>query len=434
MRMLNLNRLGSLFICVACLAGCGEKAAPSESATPVASEKRAVASAEGSEEKTVKDQVAKETVEAATVTLWFTYRAEEQQALESLVKAFNDKKGPITIDAVPVPYDAFVDKLELTIPNGHGPDLFIFAHNMVGHWANLGLISPLSEFAKPELLQRFLPNTVKALVYNKTLYGLPLAFKSLALYYNKAIVNTPPKTVAELHAMAKEKEWSPSLAFEAGLLYFHAPFLFGHDGALFDDKGTPNLNNDGAVSALSEVKKLLEDGVIATGLSSVTLSALFNEGKAPVVMNGPWFRGEISEAIDYGVATLPSLSNGKAMRPFLGSEGLFINANSKVKKQAFMVADFLTTDDSAKKRVEIGKQTIANKAVYEDKVITSDPRYGIFLEQAKTATLMPSNPEMQKVWSHYDTAILKVLSGSASPKDALNTAQTLVTKAVQAKE
>ena len=149
------------------------------------------------------DSKADKPVEPVTVTLWFAYRAEEQKALEATVKAFNSKGGAVQIDAIPVPYDAFVDKLELTIPNGHGPDLFIFAHNMIGHWSKQEMIEPLSGKASGDTLGRFLPETVKALVHNKTLYGLPMAFKNLALYYNKSLVPTAPTTFAEVRAIQK---------------------------------------------------------------------------------------------------------------------------------------------------------------------------------------------------------------------------------------
>ena len=429
--MNHMKGLGNLLVIGLLVMACSSKSepAPSENSTAVKPEAK---SENASEQKSKEDNDSEQAVklEKAVITLWHTYRAEEKDALEQVVKAYNEQGGPVTIDAVPVPYDAFVDKLELTIPNGLGPDLFIFAHNMVGHWSTLGLIAPLSEFANPELLKRFLPNTVKALVYNKSLYGLPLAFKNLVLYYNKDMVPKAPTTMQELQALSQGKKWSPPLAFETGLLYFHAPFLFGNDGQLFDDEGKPNLNNQGAINALQMVKELLDAGTISTGLSSVTLSALFNEKKTPFVMNGPWFRGEIDKDINYGVAPLPTLANGKKMKPFLGSEGVFINANSEVKAQAFHAAAFLTSDQGAKVRAAVGQQTIANASLYNEDPIQKDDRFAVFRAQAQEAELMPSHPAMQKVWGHYDTAILKVLSGSASPEDALGAAQALVSKEV----
>lgn len=364
----------------------------------------------------------------ATLSLWHTYRAEEKAALEEIVKEFNAQKGPITIDAVPVPYDAFVDKLEITIPNGHGPDLFIFAHNMVGHWASQGLISPLSGSAKPEMLKRFLPETVKALVHNKALYGLPLAYKSLVLYYNVDLIASPPTSLEGLIAEAKKQKAKPGIAFETGKLYFHAPFLFGHGGHIFDENGKPDLVNPGAIQALDQVKSLVDSEVISNGLSSITVSALFNEGKVPFVFNGPWFRGEIDAEVRYGTAPLPTLGNGASMKPFLGSEAVFISAKSPWKEHAFQVAAYLTSDASASVRAIRGKQTIANTAVYELPEVKKDPSFGVFRAQSTQAKLMPSSPTMQKVWAHYDTAIQKVMSGTASSNEALKSAQALVTR------
>ena len=206
------------------------------------------------------------------------------------------------------------------------------------------------------------------------------------------------------------------------------PFLFGFGGSIFDEAGTPQLDNPGAIQALEFTKSLLDDGITAKGLTSVTLSALFNEGKLPLVMNGPWFRGEIAETVEYGVAPLPTLESGKALRPFLGSEAVFISAKSQSKDAAFVAAEYLTSDEAADVRATIAGQTVANKFLYEGDKKSTREDLAVFRNGAKNAVVMPAIATMQKVWSHYDTAILKVLSGSASAADALKVAHEQVVK------
>ena len=54
------------------------------------------------------------------------------------------------------------------------------------------------------------------------------------------------------------------------------------------------------------------------------IASLFNEGKAAMVFNGPWFIGEISPSVDFGLAVLPVLDEAgkKPMRPWLTIEEL----------------------------------------------------------------------------------------------------------------
>ena len=393
----------------------GEAARPGEAAKP-------------GEAAPVEPAKAEVPLEKATVVLWHAYRAEEQKALEQLVDAYNAQGGPVTVEAIPVPYDAFVDKIGVTVPRGNGPDLFIFAHNMIGDWVAGGLLEPVTEWAPPALLSRFIPDTVKALVYKKSLYGLPLAFKSLVLFYNKKLIAEPPKTVDELIAKAKAHTGGESwgLAVEAAKLYFHAPWLHAKGGVVFDEAGKPVLDSDASVAAAELARSLVkEQGIVPSGMTGFMVTSLFNEGKAAMAISGPWLRGEIDAGVDYGVAVLPKLGDAP-LKPFLGSEAIYVSAKGAHKREAFDFAKFLTSDEAALVRAKVGKQPVANKATYEDPEIKADPFMPVFFEQAQSSVIMPATPEMQAVWSTYDTALNKTLFGDASARDAMGEAQRKV--------
>lgn len=411
------------------LGACNKDAAPAAPAAEAPKGAAEAGKAGTTPGEPAKAEPAKEpALETAKVVLWHAYRAEEQKALEQLVDAYNAKGGPVTVEAIPVPYDAFVDKIGVTVPRGNGPDLFIFAHNMIGDWVAGGLLEPVTEWAPPELLARFIPDTVKALVYKKSLYGLPLAFKSLVLFYNKKLVAEPPKTVDELIAKAKEHTGGDNwgLVTEAAKLYFHAPWLHAKGGAVFDAEGKPALDTDASVAAAELARSLVkEHGVIPSGMTGFMVTSLFNEGKAAMAVSGPWLRGEIDAGVDYGVATLPTL-DGAPLAPFLGSEALYVSAKSAHKREAFDFVKFVTSDESALHRAKVGKQPVANKAVYEDAGIKADPFMPVFFEQAKSAVIMPATPEMQAVWSTYDQALNKTLFGEANAREALGEAQRKV--------
>ena len=367
---------------------------------------------------------------AGTVTLWHSYRDAERAALDQLVDFWNKGHPKLQVQALAVPNDAIIDKFQVAVPNGNGPDLIVFAHDKIGLWAKDGLIAPLGEFATPARLKRFLPQTVKPLVYDKSIYGLPLAFKTLVLYYNTKLVQVPPETLNQLVEVAKGMTKPDSeafgLAYEAANLYFHGPFLLGAGGGVFDVSGrvpaldTPQARHGMEIARdLYKVHKILPQGSV----SGFVITAMFNDGKVPFVLQGPWFMGEIDKAVPWAVAQLPELEPGKPMRPFLGSEAVLLSKKSANVAAAQRIMDYLTSDESALVRVSVGHQMVANVKTYEMPKWADDPVVRVFRGQADNAEPMPSAAEMAAVWTPYNTALQKVIYGDVTPEAALGEAQ-----------
>ena len=187
---------------------------------------------------------------ATQLVVWHSYRADEEKALDACVAAWNQTHADVHVEALALPYDGFASKLEAAIPRGNGPDLVVFGHGTIGDWARAGLIEPLAA-ALPA--NQFLDGTVAPLYADGKLYGVPLAFKSLALFYRKDLVAHPPATTDELVALARQwKATKPAghyaLAYEAGASFYHAPWLHGFGGQLLDAASKPALDSDGAVA------------------------------------------------------------------------------------------------------------------------------------------------------------------------------------------
>ena len=365
------------------------------------------------------------------VVLWHSYREGEKAAIEKLAAQFNARDPALQVRLLNVPYDAFVDKVTIATPRGQGPDLFIFAHNQIGEWVDrTHLLEPISEKVPPETLKRFIPQTVKALVYKQSLYGLPLAFKSLALFVNPELVKALPDTAEQLAAAAKDATDKAAgrfgLAYEASLLYFNAPFIHGFGGTILDTAGTAHVNEKPVADALAWVRGLVRAGVVPSGMSSAMVTSLFNEGKAAMVVSGPWFLGEIAKDRKFDVTILPTMPGGQRAMPYLGSEALFLSAFSKHKDEALKVMDFLTSDEAAMVRMQVGRQAAANAALYERPEVKNDRVITVFRGQAENSVPMPSRPEMQAVWSTMDMAINRAVFGDVPPDKALDEAQSKI--------
>jgi arabinogalactan oligomer/maltooligosaccharide transport system substrate-binding protein len=371
---------------------------------------------------------------AGELVLWHSYRAEERAALEKVVAAWNAAHPNTHVTTLAVPFDAFADKISAAVPRGKGPDLFIYAQDRLGGWIEAGnTVEPIDFFLDDATKARALPTTMQAMTYRGQVWGLPLNYKVITLIYNKKLVKSPPKDSAELVKVAKgltdKATGRFGLVYAYTDYYYHAALQNGFDGGVFASGAKPNLASKENQAALELLMRWLDKDQILPAEPSVALiTALFNEGKAGMVFSGPWFLGEIAKDIDWGLAPLPKLveNGGKPMRPWMTVEGVFIAAPSKNKDEAYEVAKYLTDLPAAKTLALEGRQTPANKAVYDDAKVAADPVLKAFKAQVDVAVPMPNLPEMTMVWSPATTMMNAVSKHGATPKAGLDTAQAAV--------
>ncbi len=369
------------------------------------------------------------TAHAEPISVWHSYRGAEEAALGELAEQWNDERPEEPIRLLAVPHEAYANKLTSAIPRGQGPDLFIFAHERVGDWAESGIVAPLDEEFGDEELAKFLPVTVDALRYDDKLYGVPLAFKSAALFYNTELIDEPPETTDELVEMARAHTDAETdrygLAYQADSFYFHAGWFFGFGGKLFDEGGTPRLDRPENARSLAFVSGLRQEGLIPDEPTSALVAKLFNEGNAAMVIQGPWFLGELDDDLPFAVAPLPEVSEtGRDASPFLTVEAAMVSAEAKNRDGALEFARFLASEEGSRARLERGQQLVANQAVYDSDGVDIPPALTAFKAQSERAYPMPNQPLMRAVWEPMALAMRTTLRGSLEPAGALQKAQS----------
>lgn len=372
------------------------------------------------------------------LTVWHGYRGDEKAAFEKVCGLYSQATDGVGIKTLAVPYDAYADKITAAVPRGKGPDVFIFAQDRMGGWIESGrTIEPLDFFIEDEVHDRFLETTINAMTYRGTIYGLPLNFKCITLIYNKKLISDPPETSSELVKVAKQltdvKIGKFGVAYSYADFYYHAALMNAFGGGVFDDKGRPTMASEPNIKALELLMRWVDqDGFLPAEPSTALVTSLFNGGKAAMVLSGPWFLGEVSDEIEIGLAPLPTIveADNQPMRPWMTVEGVYISAQSKHKDEAYDLITHLTDLEAGLIMSLEGRQTPANKKVYESKKVSSDPVLAAFRKQVEVAIPMPNRAEMTMVWSPATTAMNATVRRSATPRSALEQAQKEVAERI----
>src|SRR5690606_31993926 len=108
----------------------------------------------------------------------------------------------VKVRVLSVPAGAYAQKLRSAIPYGHVPDGVVAAHDELGDLVRRRLVQPWgNNVIKSE---NYLAPTLRALELDGKLWALPMAYKSLALFYRRDLVDSPPTTTDDLIAQTRE--------------------------------------------------------------------------------------------------------------------------------------------------------------------------------------------------------------------------------------
>jgi arabinogalactan oligomer/maltooligosaccharide transport system permease protein len=253
---------------------------------------------------------------ATTLTLWHAYQADERAALERAVAAVNARESDFALDPLAIPFDAFATKLATTIPQGHGPDLFLAAHDRLGDWLRMGLVEPIGPARAGPL--------AAALAADGAQYAEPVGFKALLLYWNRSLLDRAPRDSRDLEALAARLPAGVyPLAYDTGSFYFHAPFFFAEGGRVFDGDRIAVFDDGPAVASFALVARLARERVMPGEADSRLAADLFNAGRAATALSGPWFAGDVRLAPDaWGVAPVFDVE-GRPAGSFATVEGIY---------------------------------------------------------------------------------------------------------------
>lgn len=358
---------------------------------------------------------------AATLTVWTHFGDAELTWLKAQAATYTKKSGN-AVQIVSVPLDQMPDKFIQSAPKGQGPDLVVtLPQDRLGQLAAAGVIEPMDKYvtSKSDLDK----TAVGAMTYQGKLFGLPMFAEAVAVVYNKKLLpNGVPNTWDGFIKAAQANTGSGKFGFLVDLsnAYMNYGIFSAYGGYVFKNtKGTINVKDVGLSNAGSDkAASMLNDlrykyNLVPEGVDGGVAKDAFVQGRLAMLMTGPWDMGDIKKAnIDYGIANLPAPTGASGKwSPFVGVQGVMMNAYGKNKVAAAQFAKSLVTSDA---------QTSFNKAGGRIPVslsarvkLKSDPIVVGFGKAISVGTAMPNVPQMSAVWGPWSNAVAQSVQKSS---------------------
>ncbi len=307
-------------------------------------------------------------------------------------------------------------KIELDGPAGVGADIFVTPHDHIGALVQGGHVLPVDD--ADAYLADFEDMAKMGASYEGVVYGYPLGAETYGLFYNKALIPEAPKTWDAVIEFAKKfnnkAEGKYALVWPVADGYYGYMFMESFGAPLFgpngDDRKQHNLNSPAAIKGLTYFQNLRKQilDVPATDASGDFCNAEFIEGKAAMIITGPWKITDFKKnGINFGITTLPEFPDtDHPANSFAGVRLAFVSAYSDYPDEAKSFAKFITSKTMLEKRFKITDQIPPRKDID-----TNNPLSNGIKNQLKYAKAMPTIPQLGTYWSAMGSAYSGIWDG-----------------------
>ncbi|WP_239255811.1 extracellular solute-binding protein [Listeria ilorinensis] len=355
------------------------------------------------------------------------------------IKGDFEKENDVKIKVVEKDMFEQLEALPLDGPAGTAPDVMMAAYDRIGSLGQQGHLAEVELGNKDQYDDK----DMKQVTIDGKIYGAPSVIETVVLYYNKDLIDKAPATFSDLENLAKDPrfDFSSEKGKNIGFLakwtdfYFSYGLLAGYGGYVFGDDGTNpkdiGLNNAGSVEGITYATKWFQDvwpkGMQDNKSADDFIQDQFVKGKTAAIIGGPWSAANYKEAkLNYGVAKIPTLPNGKEYSPFAGGKGWVVSNYSKNKELSQKWLDYVTNADNQKKFYDMTNEIPVNMEARDYAAGKNDELTNAVIEQYKNAQPMPNIPEMSEVWTGAENLMFDAASGAKTPQQSADDAVKVI--------
>lgn len=355
-----------------------------------------------------------QTPEPEPLTVWAAGDEAHHNALARLLTDAAAAAGvPIRIrSSTP---DAMIARLRVDQIDGRPPPDVIWGDgNDLAILRTMGLIQAV----RPTPADDTLPAVIIGATADDQQWGAPVgAHGFLLLLYNRKFVESPPRTIDALIAVARANTGNGRFGLVAGWTEarWFAFWLDITGGEMLDANGMPSLDAPAVVAALELLRTARRYG--PTPPSTYDEGArLFRRGRVALAIDGDWalegYRG-LTDTLELGIAPLPLTNRGTpATAPLTGVYLMYgATLDSQRLAQAEALAATLREPAWQARIVRDLGMLPASITALNDPAVTDDPALAAAATYARSAPGIPPTRPIRCAWDAVEVELPPLLLG-----------------------
>ncbi|MCS7063817.1 MAG: extracellular solute-binding protein [Methylacidiphilales bacterium] len=380
--------------------------------------------------------------ESRVVRVWHMKAQSERALLEEIVREYNALHKDRRVVVLNKPVEELRNHFLAAAVAGVGPDLVYVASDNVGVFELTGVIMPLDEVLGADFFEEF-HEKGKVSWKGRQWMVADKVGDHLMLIYNRDLISEPPRDFDEFVKVLKEvtrdgeemgqKRYGITWNYQEP--FFFIPFLTAFGGWLMDESGRPTLDTPQMVEALRFVSELRNVHRVVPPETDYQISdALFKEGRAAMIINGPWSWADYQVPKRSMIAPLPYNSEkGFWAEPLVSACGYCVNVNVKREKLPLVleVLKYLTSEETQRRMVERLLSFPTRLSVIESGLVQGNPILQKSWEQILRGRPMPIAPVLRQIWDGMRGAYQLIMAGKLSPEEGARRMQADTEKLIR---
>ena len=378
--------------------------------------------------------------------------ADEAAAYAAAFERFSAEFGDVkVVDNITVVqgWADYADKLITQIAGGNAPDLINIAIEGVRLAVAKGLLAPLDDLvaASPKargLLDKIPRQLKEALSVDGKLYEIPAGWQVMVIYYNTRMFDAagvprprPGWTWDDFVETAKAltRGEGADKVYGYGMPWFdfahHPWYLTNGTYPVTDDYAASNLTDP----KMAEAATFLHDLVHVHGVSpdpfGLNVYDQFANGRLAMTSSGRWpVPGWVKGGFtDFDIAPWPSKETGQTV---FGCAGWGVSPESKHPELAFNAILELVSLETVVQVMEIGTAIpIYREAAERESFLAAPPNARLFHSAIEQSRPVASPRYFNSLVRIVERAMDEIITRSASPADALASADRELTRAIR---
>jgi multiple sugar transport system substrate-binding protein len=354
-----------------------------------------------------------------------------------------------------VPYDQQVSKFMAALSAGTAPDVYSIDLVQYPYFTSIGAFADITQQYEELPYREDLPQGILELARRDgKIYGLPYEIDISHILWNKDLFreaglnpDRPPEDWDQFLDYSKKltvdkdgdgniDQWGFAVVGTSGgqYMFWFMPWVWGNDGAMFDDEGNVVFNSPETVETLQFWHDLIYEHEVAPKSSVQWASGdrynAFIAGRLAMFLGGNFNITSIRQDapdLEFGVALTPSNRGEKAT--FGGGNLIGITEQCDHKEAAWEFMEFAFSEDALVEAFGSKYALIPRTDLYDNKYYQEIPQmslYAEFLTHAKTPFTMSYNEVYDPVLLYLQGTLLDRFGAEEAVQQAHDEIKKLV--------